>query len=151
EGEWELEPNDDLYLGRTHLLFVEDMNQLPDLPQRPESEGVSIKKRLGQTRFLTPPPPPRTPAEEEGDGGPTHAHLGPRHALSRAVALLSRGAGDRGWASSSEELCRIVLAPLLGPTPAEVGAILSVRSPAPGRQAGGRDGRAGPGEPARGD
>src|ERR1700730_13425298 len=55
EQEWELEPNDDIYLGRTHLLFVEDMGQLPDLPsQARNDEGISIKKRLGQTRFLTP-------------------------------------------------------------------------------------------------
>ncbi len=32
DGEWELTPHDDVYLGRTHLLFVEDMNQLPDVP-----------------------------------------------------------------------------------------------------------------------
>src|SRR5436190_7938169 len=33
EGEHDLSPNDELHLGRTHLLFVEDMDQLPDLPQ----------------------------------------------------------------------------------------------------------------------
>jgi hypothetical protein len=33
DGEWALAPHHDLYLGRTHLLFVKDMNQLPDLPQ----------------------------------------------------------------------------------------------------------------------
>ncbi len=32
EGEWELEPNDEIYLGRTKLLYVQDMDQLPDLP-----------------------------------------------------------------------------------------------------------------------
>src|SRR5262245_36482623 len=51
----ELAPNDELHLGRTHLLFVEDMNQLPDLPdQAGPPEGVSIKKRLWFTRFLEP-------------------------------------------------------------------------------------------------
>src|SRR5580693_1036220 len=55
EQEWELEPNDDIHVGRSHLLFVLDMAQLPDLPTQERSEsGVSIKKRLGQTRFLTP-------------------------------------------------------------------------------------------------
>src|SRR5262249_17765060 len=57
--EEELTPNDDVHLGRTHLLFVEDMGQLPDVPLQPATgEEVSIKKRLGQTRFLTPIPPP---------------------------------------------------------------------------------------------
>src|SRR5262245_835636 len=32
DGEWELAANDDVHLGRTHLLFVEDMGQLPDVP-----------------------------------------------------------------------------------------------------------------------
>src|SRR5262245_23406974 len=33
EGERGLVPNDEIHLGRTHLLFVEHMDQLPDLPQ----------------------------------------------------------------------------------------------------------------------
>jgi pSer/pThr/pTyr-binding forkhead associated (FHA) protein len=36
-SEWELELYDVLYLGSTHLLFVEDMNQLPDLTGKAES------------------------------------------------------------------------------------------------------------------
>jgi hypothetical protein len=52
--EVELSPGDEVHLGRTTLLFVEDMEQLPDLPPRPPpSEAMSIKKRLGQTRHLT--------------------------------------------------------------------------------------------------
>jgi Nif-specific regulatory protein len=35
DAEWELSPRDEVHLGRTRLLFVEDMNQLPDLPRRP--------------------------------------------------------------------------------------------------------------------
>jgi pSer/pThr/pTyr-binding forkhead associated (FHA) protein len=59
QGEHELAPHDEVYLGRTHLLFVEDMDQLPELPPEtpPASGGLSIRKRLGQTRFLTPQPP----------------------------------------------------------------------------------------------
>jgi Nif-specific regulatory protein len=127
DGEWELTPHDDVYLGRTHLLFVEDMNQLPDVsPQKDdegESDGVSIRKRLGQTRFLTPQPPP--PAEAVL-GGQTATAAVPRHALSRDLSLLYRLALDMGSASSYEELCRIVLDALLEAIPAEVGAILSV-------------------------
>ena len=125
DAEWELAPHDDLYLGRTHLLFVEDMNQLPDLPHHgaeAEAEGVSIRKRLGQTRFLTPQPPPvEAPAEGDSTSSPSK-----RHALSRDLSLLYRLALDMGSASSYEELCRIVLDALLEAIPAEVGAILSV-------------------------
>src|SRR5450631_2014231 len=93
EGDRELAPNDELQFGRTRFLFIEDMDQLPDLP-RPEErpEGVSIKKRLGQTRFLTPVPP--IPADSVG------ATVGPppRHALSRDLSLLYRLALDMGQA-----------------------------------------------------
>src|SRR5579862_9760926 len=59
DSEWELAPGDEVSIGRTRFVFVEDMSQLPDLPLHPhpeeeEEEGLSIKKRLGQTRFLTP-------------------------------------------------------------------------------------------------
>jgi transcriptional regulator with GAF, ATPase, and Fis domain len=120
DDEWELAPQDDIYLGRTHLLFVEDMGQLPDLPQQrgqPQSEGVAIRKRLGQTRFLTPQP-------ELVDDGTVVP--GQRHALSRDLSLLYRLALDMGSASTYDELCRIVLDALLEAIPAEVGAILSV-------------------------
>jgi Nif-specific regulatory protein len=137
EGEHDLAPNDDLYLGRTHLLFVEDMNQLPDVAPASEesSEGVSIRKRLGQTRFLTPQP-------AQASDGDTIGPSTSRHALSRDLALLYRLALDMGSVSSYEELCRIVLDALLEAIPAEVGAILSVArdgedrsQPPPGVQA----------------
>jgi Nif-specific regulatory protein len=119
DGEWELSPNDDIHLGRTHLLFVEDMEQLPELPPPPQTgESVEIRKRLGQTRFLTPQP-------TSADGDTTHAPA-QRHALSRDLSLLYRLALDMGSAGTFEELCRIVLEALLEGIPADVGAILSV-------------------------
>jgi DNA-binding NtrC family response regulator len=124
DGEWELSPNDDVYLGRTHLLYVEDMNQLPDVPQQKDEadpEGVSIRKRLGQTRFLTPQPQLAEPAEGETVSGTPQ-----RHALSRDLSLLYRLALDMGSVSTYDELCRIVLNALLEAIPAEVGAILSL-------------------------
>lgn len=120
DSEWELTPLDAVHLGRTHLLFVDDMAQLPDLPQHNgevESEGVAIRKRLGQTRFLTPKP-------EMDDSGTITP--GDRHALSRDLSLLYRLALDMGSASTYDEVCRIVLDALLEAIPAEVGAILSV-------------------------
>jgi Nif-specific regulatory protein len=126
--EWELSVNDEVHLGRTTLLFVEDMGQLPDLPATPGgSEGMSIKKRLGQTRFLTPVPP-EAPASEETntvhDQTPAPAA---RHTLSRDLSLLYRLALDMGSANTYQELVQIVLNGLLEGIPAEVGAILSVK------------------------
>ena len=42
EGECELVAHDELHLGRTHLLFVEDMDQLPDLPSVPAPEPYPV-------------------------------------------------------------------------------------------------------------
>jgi transcriptional regulator with GAF, ATPase, and Fis domain len=114
-------------LGRTTFVFVEDMDQLPDLPARgdPDSDsGMSIKKRLGQTRFLTPLP------SAEGEASPSAS----RHGLSRDLSLLYRLALDMGAAANHEELCGFVLDALLEATPAEVGAILSVAPRPPGRR-----------------
>src|SRR3954449_1011269 len=49
-----LEPRDEVHLGRTRLVYVEDMQQLPDLPRRGRKPGedVAIRKRLGDTRLL---------------------------------------------------------------------------------------------------
>jgi Nif-specific regulatory protein len=122
ETERELSPRDEVHLGRTHLLFVDDMNQLPDLPS-PQPDGeetVAIRKRLGQTRFLTPLPP---------QGDEVTQTQNQRRALTRDLALLYRLALDMGSADSYEDLCRIVLDALLEAIPADVGAILSVARP----------------------
>ncbi|MGH7227294.1 MAG: FHA domain-containing protein, partial [Gemmataceae bacterium] len=130
EGQWELAPHDEIYLGRTRLLFVEDMNQLPDLPQQeqePQSEGMAIRKRLGQTRFQTPQP--LEPADDDATVPPA------RHALSRDLSLLYRLALDMGSVNTFDELCRVVLDALLEAVPAEVGAILSAPRDGHGRGA----------------
>jgi Nif-specific regulatory protein len=132
QGEAELHPGDEVRLGRTDLLFVEDMNQLPEPAGRetptehssPEDSGVSIKKRLGQTRFLVPVTP------ETEQTGAVHPSLGPpspsRHALSNDLSLLYRLALQMGEAETVDVLCKIVLEGLLEAIPAEVGAILTV-------------------------
>jgi transcriptional regulator with GAF, ATPase, and Fis domain len=134
ETETELQPGDEVHLGRTHLLFVEDMNQLPDVPLDSSGQDVAIKKRLGQTRFLTPLPPDGA----EGSDTPVPAQ---RHALSRDLSLLYRLALDMGSASTYEELVRIVLDALLEAIPAEVGAILMVPQGEGGSVGGERVGR----------
>jgi Nif-specific regulatory protein len=142
--DWELEPNDEIQVGRTVLLFVQRMDQLPALPARPIEPGgpdkadlggsLSIKKRLNQTRFLTPVPRMPEKVTSEGttsEGTTTDAPL-QRHALSRDLSLLYRLALDMGTADNYEDLCRIVLDALLEAIPAEVGAILSVPAGRPG-------------------
>ena len=87
DSEWELSPGDDVNIGRSHFVFVHDMSQLPDVPlEKPGDDGLSIKKRLGQTRFLTPEPPGSASlADVKAD---TTA-AGSRHSLSRTVVPTS--------------------------------------------------------------
>jgi Nif-specific regulatory protein len=129
-NEWELAPNDEIHLGRSRLIYVEHMEQLPDLPMLPpgtavESDSnVAIKKRLGHTRFLTPVPPPATAGLAGETPGPaTQAHRD----LNRDLALLYRLALDMGTAGDATELVSTVLDGLLEATPADVGAILKVK------------------------
>src|SRR5205085_12477879 len=82
EGERELAPNDEVHLGHTHLIFVDHMGQLPDLPMvQADADLPSIKKRLGHTRFLTPVPP-----LERQETQVPEAH----EKLNRELALLYR-------------------------------------------------------------
>jgi transcriptional regulator with GAF, ATPase, and Fis domain len=123
DGEWELSPHDEVALGRTRLLFVNDMSQLPDLPAV-ASDGIEIKKRLGQTRFLTPLP------ADHAEKTDTHADETPRadsqHTLSHDLALLYRLALEMGAAATYGDLVHVVLDGLLEAIPAEVGAVLTV-------------------------
>jgi Nif-specific regulatory protein len=126
DTEWELSPRDDVNIGRTHFVFVADMSQLPDLPPETQTDdGLSIKKRLGQTRFLTP-----VPVESPRDGPEDIDHTTvpvARHSLSRDLSLLYRLALDMGSCTTYEDLVRTVLDGLLEAIPAEVGAILTAK------------------------
>src|SRR5579884_3054890 len=122
DQETELVPGDEVVVGRTRLLFVHEMAELPDLPvTAPATDRLTIKKRLGHTRFLTPipPAPPANQATEE-----TPAVV--RHTLSRDLAFLYRLALDMGAAISYQDLLRVVLDGLLDAIPADGGAILSL-------------------------
>jgi transcriptional regulator with GAF, ATPase, and Fis domain len=97
---------------------------LPPLaPTVSAADSFSIKKRLGQTRFLTPLP--------QDTGGLTEETPSPKsgsqRSLSRDLALLYRLALDMGSANTYEDLTRIVLDGLLEAVPAEVGAILTMK------------------------
>ncbi len=123
EADWELSPGDEFQVGKTRFVFVESLEELPSLPvpeARPETAGMSIKKRLGQTRFMTPVPDdePAKTADVIPDG---------RRNLSRDLSLLYRLALDMGSAITPEELARTVLDGLLEAVPAEVGALLTLK------------------------
>ncbi|MBI3407014.1 MAG: sigma 54-interacting transcriptional regulator [Planctomycetes bacterium] len=119
-GDWELAPGSEFQVGRTRFVFVDNLEELPDLPvpEQPE-EGMSIKKRLGQTRYMTPVP---DDAPKTGE-----STLAGQRSLSRDLSLLYRLALDMGSAAGEEELARTVLDGLLEAVPAEVGAILHLK------------------------
>jgi Nif-specific regulatory protein len=115
-----LEPRDEVHLGRTRLVYVEDMQQLPSLPRRGKKGGddIAIRKRLGDTQLLQ---------AVAGDGKDTILQARPGRQLERDLSLLYRLALRMGAANTGADLVRIVLDGLLEATHAEVGAILAVR------------------------
>jgi Nif-specific regulatory protein len=128
EAEIELTPRDEILLGKTQLVFVEEMGQLPDIPAVPEDGAtLAIRLRLGQTRFLTPVPPPNEMDRAATSDPEKTAPPSAKHSLSRALSQLYRLALDMASAASYEAMVRIVLDGLLEGIPAEVGAILTVK------------------------
>src|SRR5262245_319490 len=100
DSEWELSAGDEFQCGRSQFVFVESLDELPSAAARPdEGDGVSIKKRLGQTRFLTPVPD-TAPADETTTPSLTSG----RHSLSRDLSLLYRLALDMGSADTHDDL-----------------------------------------------
>ena len=123
-----LQPRDELRVGRVQFVFIEDLTQLPDLPQvrspraADKTEGLEIKKRLGQTRYLPPaePPPGATPPAEP-------VRTDTRVPPSQAVSVLYRLALDMADATTPAELAELVVDALFRATPAEVGAVLAIK------------------------
>jgi transcriptional regulator with GAF, ATPase, and Fis domain len=123
DKEWELSPNDEISLGRTRLVFVEQLDRLPHVPvPQAETEGVAIRKRIGHTRFLTPLPPLSPADVSDETQNPVLSHEG-----HREFAQLYRLALDMGAAADEADLVSIVLDGLLEATPADVGAILALK------------------------
>jgi transcriptional regulator with GAF, ATPase, and Fis domain len=115
-----LRPLDEVRVGRTRLVFVDELAQLPATPKAaPASgervDGIEIRKRLGQTRYLPP-------TVAEGDDT-THSEA--RVAPSQAVSVLYRLALDMAGAASVPELCELVVDAMFRATPAEVAAVLA--------------------------
>ncbi|HJZ53750.1 MAG TPA: sigma 54-interacting transcriptional regulator [Gemmataceae bacterium] len=122
-----LKPLDELRVGRVQLVFIEDLTQLPDPPQvksgrtGEKGDGLEIKKRLGQTRYLPPSAPTATvPATD------TVRH-DTRVSPSQAVSVLYKLALDMAEAATPVELGELVVDALFRATPAEVGAVLALK------------------------
>jgi Nif-specific regulatory protein len=127
-GERALRPLDEVRVGRTRLLFVDDLNQLPDLPRsavtvadRSTSDGLAIRKRLGQTRYL--PPAVRTEIAEAEDA----THGDSRITPTQALPVLYRLALDMASAATPGELADLVVDAIFRATPADVVAVLALK------------------------
>jgi transcriptional regulator with GAF, ATPase, and Fis domain len=121
QDEWELVSGDEFQVGRTRFIYVNQIEELPSVPVAAIGETMAIKKRLSQSRFLTPHPHEmpvhEPPAEKER----------PRRSVSRDLAALYRLGLEMGAATSYEELADVVLGGLLDAIHAEVGAFLTVK------------------------
>ena len=122
-----LRPLDEVRVGRTRFVYVDEMGQLPDIPKaapaRPteKGDGLEIRKRLGQTRYQTP----TVPNANELAPGTVNAH--PRVAPPQAVAVLYRLALDMAAAADTTELAALAVDALFRATPAEVAAVLALK------------------------
>ncbi|HEY1187556.1 MAG TPA: sigma 54-interacting transcriptional regulator, partial [Gemmata sp.] len=119
-----LRPLDEVRLGRTRFVFVDEMAQLPDVPKlapRPadQTDGLEIRKRLGQTRYQQQPPAPATDSETIKQD----ARVQPQ----QAVAVLYRLALDMAAAPDKLELCALAADAIFRATPAEVVAVLALK------------------------
>lgn len=122
--EHRLAPGEEVHLGRSRLIFVQDLDSLQKLhlsgmAEKPSDAGLNIIKRMGQTRYdLEPAPTTSTTAT-------TTTSLGTDR-LASSLSLLYRLALKMGEASTQEEAAEIVLAELLEAFPADAAAVLSL-------------------------
>ena len=127
-GEHSLRSLDEVRVGRTRLVFVDELAHLPDLPQlttpadRIAADGLEIRKRLGQTRYL----PPTIRADDLADGDDA-THGDSRVAPHQAVPVLYRLALDMATAPTPAELGELVVDAIFRATPAEVAAVLALK------------------------
>src|SRR5206468_3109910 len=99
---WELTAEDEIALGSTRLLFLEDIGQLPGVAVPVQQEQLAIKKRLSHTRFLTPPPP-TIGARDPAPAAPAST----RHSLNGDLSRLYRLALDMGAALTFHEAVHV--------------------------------------------
>ncbi|HEX3151707.1 MAG TPA: sigma 54-interacting transcriptional regulator [Gemmataceae bacterium] len=117
-GEQALKSGDRLQMGNSRFRFVDDLADLPGIPEAPAralEEAIRITKRTTKTRFL--------PGNNDDTvDGRTVKVAGP----DRALAALYRLALDMGAARSIEDLANAVLAGLFEGFEADYGAVMAV-------------------------
>ncbi|MBI1831763.1 MAG: sigma 54-interacting transcriptional regulator, partial [Planctomycetes bacterium] len=118
DAEWELSAGDEFQIGKTRYLFVNTIEELPAVPLPLVKDTVSIKKRLSNSRFLTPNPDELPDDTKEGSN---------RVSIGRDLMQLYRLSLAMGAAANYHDLAEIVLDGLLAAVSAEVGAILTIK------------------------
>ncbi len=118
---------DEVRVGRSELVFTADPRTLPPPPVRatvsPDpTDGLQIKKRLGQTRYMTAGLPATPP-----DEAVVAAEGTVRANQSQALSVLYKLALDMADAATAAELAELVLDALFRATPSEVGAVLALK------------------------
>src|SRR5262245_59249732 len=111
-----LTPEDEVELGNTRLMFVDTMNQLPDIPKRtpaPAENKLEIRSRLSETHFLP-----------DGSNRTVAATPARRSSIETHLARLYRMALEMGAAETEQELVKLVLDDLMELVNTEVGAVL---------------------------
>src|SRR5262245_15319416 len=118
DSEWELSSGDEFQIGKTRYVFVNQIEELPQVALPSIQDTISIKRRLTNSRFLTPNPDEMS----EDSTAPPGAR-----SVSRDLMQLYRLSLDMGAAGTFHELAEVVLDGLLGAVKAEVGAILTIK------------------------
>jgi Nif-specific regulatory protein len=127
DKESELMATDEVGVGNSRLIFVENLSQLPPIPGAPKEAGggVTIRKKMGQTRFDIAPD-----AVHPSTGKTPVPHDRPQR-LRRDLSILYRLALDMGAAATPDELITVVIRGLLEATVADAAAVLAIKE---GRQ-----------------
>ena len=117
-GEQALKSADRVQFGHTKFRFVNDLSDLPGIPDAPAralEDAIRITRRTTKTKFLPGRPEP-------GESQETVAEAG----SDRALAALYRLALDMAAARTVEDLAGAVLAGLFDGVPAEHGAVMAL-------------------------
>jgi len=113
-----LDPNDEVQVGRGNFVFVENLSELPGIPEAGASEHIGIRKRMGVTRYGANRPPRAADATET---------VPEKQRWERAIGVLYQLGLDMGSAETLDDLVAVVLDGLLEGVHAEVGAVLALK------------------------
>ncbi len=111
-----LSPNDEIQLGRSRFVYVEDLSELPGVPDGNAGEKLEIRKRLRTTRYGAEAQPPSA-----------NDTVSETRRWETAIGVLYRLGLDMGSAETLDELVEVVIDGLLEGINAEVGAVLAIK------------------------